>query len=87
MMNDKQLELSQGLFEHLKEHYPEIQLEDIVESGVYPNHIWVNLVMPETDDRRSGLREQAADLSTDILLDYGYHITVSSANGPVKQLA
>jgi len=47
----------------------------------------VNLVMPEMDDRRSGLREQAADLSTDILLDYGYHITVSSANGSVKAIA
>lgn len=87
MMNDKQIQLSRGLFEQLKQHYPEIELIDIVESGVYPNHIWVNLVMPEEDDRRSGLREQAADLSTDILLDYGYHITVSSANRSVKAIA
>ncbi|OAD24101.1 hypothetical protein THIOM_000054 [Candidatus Thiomargarita nelsonii] len=36
MINLKQKELSHQLFDHLKQQYPEIDLVDIIESGVYP---------------------------------------------------
>jgi hypothetical protein len=35
------MELAQFLFE--QQQYPEIELVEIVESGVYPDHLWVEL--------------------------------------------
>ena len=51
---------------------------DIVESGVYPDHLWVEIIMLEDEDREIEMDHLAAELSTDILVDYGYHITISS---------
>jgi hypothetical protein len=73
------MELSHQLFDTLKQQYPEIELVDIVESGVYPDHIWVNIIMPEDEDREINMRQLAAEVATDILVDYGYHITISSS--------
>ncbi len=78
MINLKQMELAQFLFEQLKQQYPEIELVDIVESGVYPDHLWVEIIMLEDEDREIEMDHLAAELSTDILVDYGYHITISS---------
>ena len=36
-------------------------------------------MMPIDEDRKIALREMASEISTDILLDYGHHITVSTA--------
>jgi len=79
MINLKQIELSHQLFDNLKQQYPEIELVDIAESGVYPEHIWVNIIMPENEDRDIEMGHLAANRSIDILIDYGYHITISSA--------
>jgi hypothetical protein len=78
VINLKQMELAQFLFEQLKQQYPEIELVDIVESGVYPDHLWVEIIMLEDEDREIEMDHLAAELSTDILVDYGYHITISS---------
>jgi len=78
VINLKQMELSHQLFDSLKQQYPEIELVDIVESGVYPDHLWVNLIMPEDEDREIEMGHLAANLSIDILTEYGYHITISS---------
>lgn len=77
MINLKQMELSHQLFERLKQKYPEIELVDIVESGVYPDHLWVKIIMPTNEDREIEMGHLAADISTDILVNYGYHITIS----------
>ena len=80
MINLKQTELSHQLFNQLKQHYPEIEWVDIVESGIYPDHLLVKVIMPEDEDREIEMGHLAAELSTDILIDYGYHITISSAS-------
>lgn len=36
--------------------------------------------MPEDEDREITMGKLASDISTDILVDYGYHITISSAS-------
>ncbi|MCP4590564.1 MAG: hypothetical protein GY842_07460 [bacterium] len=87
MFNDKQIELSNMLFERLKHRFSEVNLVDITESAENPNHIWVNLVMPDDEDREIELREMAGEISTDILLDYGYHITIISALVPDRSAA
>ncbi len=79
MFNDKQIELSNMLFEKVKTRFPEIQLVDITEAAENPTSIWVNVVMPSDEDREIEAREMASEISADILLDYGYHITISSA--------
>lgn len=87
MFNEKQLELSRTLFGKLKSEFPEIALVDITETAYNPNNIWVNIVMPNDEDREITLREMAAEISTDILLDYGYKITVSAASIQARQAA
>jgi hypothetical protein len=78
-MNVKQRELSMLLFNQLKERFPELGLVNITESAENQNQIWVNVTMPSDEDIEIEVRELASEISTDILLDYGYHITISSA--------
>ncbi len=87
MFNEKQMDLSHMLFGKLKNKFPEIELVDITETAYNPNNIWVNIVMPSDEDREIELCEMAAEISTDILLDYGYKITVSSASIQAEEAA
>jgi len=87
MMNEKQIELSRMLFDQLKQKFPEIELVSITESAENPNSIWVNIIMPDDEDREIELREMAAEISTDILLDYGYHILTISVSKEEKSIA
>jgi len=87
VINLKQMELAQFQFEQLKQQYPEIELVEIVESGVYPDHLWVKMSMPEDEDRMIEMGEVAANISTNILVDYGYHITISSGTRLEKKAA
>lgn len=79
MINFKQLELANKLFDQLQVQFPEIELVEIVESSRSQNSIRVRIIMPEDEDRGMAVGELAADLSTEILLEYGYHILISSA--------
>lgn len=79
MFNLKQTELSHMLFERLKDRFSEIELDGIIESAENPQHVWVSIVMPGDEDREIELQEMAGEISTDILLDYGYHISIVAA--------
>jgi len=79
MINFKQMELSQRLFDKLKTQYPEIELVSIGESPIYQDSIWVNIIMPEDEERDISMSELAAEISTDMLTDYGYDIMISPA--------
>jgi len=87
MFNHKQTELSHMLFERLKERFPEIRLDGILESAENPQNIWVSIVMPSDVDREIELQEMAGEISTDILLDFGYHISIVSAAAPERSAA
>jgi hypothetical protein len=80
MINFKQMELSQGLFGQLQKRFPEVELVEIVESPVSQESIRVRLIKPADDNRRIELSELAGEISTEILLNYGYHIIISSAS-------
>jgi len=77
MLNHKQLELGEQLFADLHKRFPKIELVDISESLLNPQNIWVNIRVSIDDDIWIDLHETASDLSMDILLDYGYHITIN----------
>jgi hypothetical protein len=74
MLNLKQIELSQRLFDQLKQQAPDIELLKVVESPENPHHVWVDIAMPTDEERELAVISAAAELSTDILLDYGYYI-------------
>jgi hypothetical protein len=81
MFNFKQKELSRMLFDRLKEQFPEISLVSITPSYENPEDIWVNIIYPEDEDREIEMGKLAAEISTDILLDYGYSISITSGEG------
>ncbi|MFP4031006.1 MAG: hypothetical protein ACOC98_07480 [Thermodesulfobacteriota bacterium] len=76
MINFKQEELARELFSELKQKYPEVNLIDISESPAEPGAVWVNVTAPEDEDREIDLVEFAGSKTTDILLDYGYYISI-----------
>lgn len=75
------------LFEQLKARFPEIALVKITESYETPEDIWVHITMPDDEEREIELIETAAEISTDILITYGYHITIFSASPSEKVAA
>ncbi len=77
MLNFKQLELGQQLFEQLQPKFADLKLIDITESVFNPTNIWVNIVMPADRESWMDVIEAASDMSMDLLLDYGYHITIN----------
>jgi len=79
MIDTKYMELGQRLFKQLKEQFPELKMVDMTESVEDRDHLWVNIVMPDDEEREISVRELASELSMDILLEHGYHITVSTA--------
>jgi hypothetical protein len=84
MMDFKEKELSHKLFDTLKQQFHDLELVEIVESPVYRDSIWVRLIMPADEDREIEIRKMASELSTDILLEYGYDIGITSANRTEK---
>jgi len=76
MMNFKQKELCNEFYQALKERFPEIELINITESPENPNELWLNITDSNDDDREIEIIEFAGKKSTDILLDYGYSISI-----------
>jgi hypothetical protein len=76
MINFKQEELAREFFSSLKHHFPEVSLINVTESPADPRAVWVNVTAPEDEDREIDLIEFAGEKTTDILLDYGYYISI-----------
>ncbi len=85
MINFKQEELARGLFDAIKEKFPEVELINIAESPANSEDVWVNITAPEDEDREIELIEFAGDKTTDMLLDYGYYISIMT-RGPSSEL-
>ena len=86
----KEQELTDNLFQVVKEKYPEIEFVKITRSPDDPSHIWINVAVPEDEDRQIELNEFAAEKEHDILLDYGYWISVipySVLSAPAKMIS
>jgi predicted nucleotidyltransferase len=85
-MSLQERELSMMLFNKLKHQFPEIELVGITESMETSDEIWVKIVLPEDEDREIALYELAGQISTDILMQYGSHITIIAAPNVAKNL-
>ncbi len=75
-INHKQQELIDGLIEDLKEKFPELELVEVTESPENPNDLWVNVTRVKDEDRLIQFIKFFSSKTTDILMDYGYHISV-----------
>jgi hypothetical protein len=75
-INFKQEELIDELVNILIKKFPEVELIDITESPEDSESLWVNVTAPKDEDKEIELRAFASDKTTDILIDYGYHILV-----------
>ena len=82
-MNLKQQELTDKLFQAVKEKFPEVKLVSVTESPEDPNDLWVNIATPKDEEREIELVEFASEKTTDILLDYGYHISIMPTSSVV----
>ena len=76
MINFKQEELIDKLLNQIRNKFPEVELISITESPEDPANLWINVTAPEDEDREIKLIEFASDKTTDILLNYGYHMLV-----------
>jgi hypothetical protein len=79
-INHKQKQLIDELFNKVKELYPEIIYKDLQIDPDDSEHIWINVIADMDEDREIEMRHYSANLETDILLDYGYALSIMSEN-------
>ncbi|MDM8526025.1 hypothetical protein QUF80_21845 [Desulfococcaceae bacterium HSG8] len=60
--------------EDSEEKFPDVRFADITESPENPDDLRINVTEPRDEDREIELTEFFGDRTTDILMDYGYHI-------------
>lgn len=78
LLNSKQEELIQELFEYAKAKFPEIEIVNITAHPENPNHIWVEISGIDfyDDDKYFEFSEYVSPKEEDILVDYGYPINL-----------
>lgn len=76
MINFKQKELIQNFFREMKQKFPETEFVSVSESPENPSDLWINITALEDENREEELISFASDKTSDILLDYGYYITI-----------
>lgn len=76
MINFKQEELIAEIVEKVKGQFPEVELINVVESPEDPETLWINVTTPEDEARELDLLEFTGDITTEILMDYGYYLLV-----------
>ncbi len=79
-INIKQQQLIDELLAKVKERYPEIVLRNLEPSADDPDDIWINVIANMNEERQWEMAHYAAELETDILLDYGYALSILSHN-------
>ena len=79
-INLKQQQLIDELFAKVKEKYPEIILKSLEASPDDPEHIWINVIADMDEDREIEMHSYSAELQIDILMDYGYAISIMPEN-------
>ncbi len=76
MINFKQQELVEKISAAVKERFPEVEFINVTEGPEDPADLWLNVIAPENEDREMAFRDFTSELTSDILLEYGYLILV-----------
>ncbi len=85
-INLKQEQLIDELFAKVKAEYPEIVFNNLGVSPDDPEHIWINIIADMDEDRELEMTHFCSELEIDILMDYGYSISIMPEN-PQKVFA
>lgn len=85
--NHKQQELIAALLAKVQAKFPEIRFKNYELNPDDKEHIWVVVDAPMSEERQIELGRFAADFSTDILVDYGYAISLMSDNPTLADVA
>jgi hypothetical protein len=75
-INIKQKQLIEELLNKVKNKYPEIVFRNLETSPDDHDHIWINVIADMDEDELMEMRHYASDLEVDILMDYGYAISI-----------
>ncbi len=78
MINFKQEELIERLMKQIRKKFPDVELIKVMESPEDPESLWIDVTAPDDEDREIELSDFACEEATDIFLDYGYHMLVST---------
>lgn len=76
MINFKQEELIKELVKDIEKKLPEVKFINVTPSPENPNELWINMRIPDDEDREFELVEFSSNKTMDILLEYGYHFLV-----------
>lgn len=79
-INMKQQQLINELFDKVHAEYPEITFKSLEVSPDDPDHIWVIVSADMDEDREIIMTEYAANLEIDILMNFGYAISIMPEN-------
>jgi hypothetical protein len=79
-INHKLQQLIDELINKVKNQYPEIVFKDLQVSPDDPEHIWITVIADMDEDKEIEMRHYAADIATDILMDYGYDLSIMPEN-------
>ncbi len=83
-LNHKQQELLENYIARLQERFPSIEVQGITPSAEDPADIWVHIFVPN-DDPDGAISAFAAEMNIDILVNYGYSISVMTHSGVVEE--
>jgi len=75
-INHKQQELIDGILNDLKDKFPDVKFVEVTEGPENPDDLWINVTKVKDEDRFIRLIKFFSEKTTDILMDYGYHILV-----------
>ncbi len=76
MINFRQQELIETFADAVEKRFPDVKFVDVTESPENPNDLWINVTRVRDEDRLIELIDFCSEKSTDILMDYGYHMLV-----------
>jgi len=83
-INFKQEELIKNLMKTVKRKFPEVELINVSESPEDSESLWIQVSAPKDENKEFELRAFASDKTTDILIDYGYHMLVMPTRRKIK---
>lgn len=79
-MSIKQEELADELYKQVKKVFPEIKFKQFEVSPDDPEHIWIIVDADIDDDRMIELNSYSSKLEIEILLNYGYALSIMAEN-------
>jgi len=84
ILNHVQERLINELMDYARKKYPEIELGEITDSPSNANHVWVIIkgIDRNDDDRVTDFTEYMSGKQEDILVEYGYPISLMPISMP-----